>query len=263
MFCDSDDREWIIIDDEETEGDLLSQLLQIETPPSFPAIIPEYYTVLCIDVGVINLGMALLVSDPITYAFQRVGGVDLVNITEHLHEKDCHCTMKHTRTFTDWMEHLFEYYKILFDNVDRILVERQPPCGFVAVEQLIYSRYRNKCELISPNSVHKYHRIGGFDYDGRKEKVVEIALKHLKSPQTEELLQFERKHDMGDAICMGLFWLGIKNINYLLEEDIKRINILRLEEEIIFKSYHGINMNEYLKHFRFILPPEWKSRVCL
>ena len=260
MSHESDDREWIIMDSDD-ECDLLGALPELDPIPSNPPNTPEYYSVLCIDVGVINLGMAALICDPFTYKFQRVVGVDLIDITKHIHTdgNECHCTLNHTRTFTDWMEHLFQYYKDVFEGVDRILIERQPPCGFVAVEQLIYSRYRHKCELISPNSVHKYLRIGGLDYDGRKEKVVEIALKNIQSPQVEEFLHFDRRHDMGDAICMGLFWFDKKHTNYLLDEDIKRINLLRVQEELLFNSQHnGITMDKYLAQFRWVQPPGWK-----
>jgi hypothetical protein len=250
-----DDREWIIMDSDD-EPDNLSEFiptLSIQNESQ-----NDYYSVLCIDIGIVNLGIAALIYDKNTMVFREVVGIDLLDITTFLHRPSEICCLNHTKTFTDWMEHVFQYHKNVFEGVDKILIERQPPCGFVAVEQLIYSRYRYKCELVAPNSVHKYFNIGKLDYDSRKNKVIEIALKHISDPEIiDEFNKFSRQHDMADAICIGLYWLSKKHTEYLEEENICRLANIRLVEEQIFKTQHGITMDEYLAQFR------WKPRKAL
>jgi hypothetical protein len=56
----------------------------------------------------------------------------------------------HDKIICDYMTHLFKKFKSVFDSVDQILIERQPPTGLVAVEELIMREYRNKSKLISP-----------------------------------------------------------------------------------------------------------------
>jgi len=258
MTYESDDREWIIMDsDDEPEYDPPEIVCDLCGPPD-----NNFYSVLCIDVGVINMGMALLIYDKVTMDFRDVVGVDLLDITTFVHKEYVSCCLNHTRTFTDWMEHVFQYYRQVFDSVDKILVERQPPCGFVAVEQLVYSRYRHKCELVAPNSVHKYFHIGKMDYESRKDRVIEIALKHITNPVIlGEFNSFERRHDMADAICIGLFWISKRHAKYLEDENILRLAGIRLVEEKCFKTQHdGITMDEYLEQFRWVPPPGWEKR---
>lgn len=248
MSYEFDDREWIIMDSDDEPDELIENISS-----TIPISDNDYYSVLCIDIGVINLGMAALIYDKITMEFREVVGVDLLDITTFVHENNEVCSLNHTRTFTDWMEHVFQYHKAAFNGSDKILIERQPPCGFVAVEQLIYSRYRDKCELIAPNSVHKKFDISKLSYEIRKEKVVEIALKHITNNDIiDEFNSFNRRHDMADAICIGLYWINNKRIKYLEEENIRRLNEIRIEEENQFKSRHnGMTTDEYLLQFRW------------
>ena len=255
MSHDSDGREWIIMDSDDEPDTTPNDTPQDSQGDSQN----DYYSVLCIDIGVINLGMAALIYDKKTRAFREVVGVDLLDITTFVHQPGEFCCLNHTKTFTDWMEHVFQYYKNVFDSVDKILIERQPPCGFVAVEQLIYSRYRHKCELVAPNSVHKHFHIGKLDYEGRKARVLDIAIKHISNPIIKnELTSFERQHDMADAICIGLYWISKNHSQYLEEENIRRLEEIQLVEEKKFKTQHdGISMDEYLAQFRWVPTPGW------
>ena len=249
MAFEFDNREWIIMDSDDEPDEFRENVYSI-----IPISHNDYYSVLCIDIGVINLGMAALIYDKVTLEFREVVGIDLIDITTFVHEDNELCCLNHTRTFTDWMEHVFQYHKAAFNGADKILIERQPPFGFVAVEQLIYSRYRNKCELIAPNSVHKHFGIGKLSYEGRKDKVIEIALKHIIKPNIiEEFNSFDRRHDMADAVCIGLFWIYKKHMEYLEDENIRRLNDIRIEEEKQFKSNHnGMTTDEYLLQFRWV-----------
>tara|TARA_B100001094_G_scaffold313368_1_gene351092 strand:+ start:274 stop:1008 length:735 start_codon:yes stop_codon:yes gene_type:complete len=237
----NDDREWILLSDSEDEEE------------------PDYYSILCVDIGVKHLGLAAMISEKGTYEFREVVGVDLMDITTFPHHGDSEkCCLSHTKTFADWMEHIFVYYDIIFSKVDKILIERQPPGGFVVVEQLIYSRYRDKCELIAPNSVHKFFKIGMYDYDERKEKVEEIARKKINNPSVlVEFESFERKHDMADAICFGIFWLSKRNQEYLEEENIKRLK--RMAISTGGRVPVGMDFGEWLKQFEY--RPNKRNRI--
>ena len=242
----SDERDWIIMDsDEELEMSDLS--INEKVTLSRGSHDNDYYSILCIDIGVINLGMSVIICDRNTYAFRDVVGVDLLDITTFPHPPggSCECCLNHTKTFTDWMEHIFQYYRIVFDSVDKILIERQPPMGFVAVEQLIFTKYRHKCELISPNSVHKFFGIGKYDYNTRKQRVEEIALKYIKNPAIlEEFMGFERRHDMADSVCIGIFWLDKNNKEYT-----QRKHILDANKRYAYAL--GMTSEEFFRQFRF------------
>jgi len=182
------------------------------------------YCICCIDVGVRNLGIAALVCDSETFKFKKIVGIDLIDITTFPHHGDPKlCKLNHGKTFCDWIEHVFVYYDIVFSKVDKILIERQPPSGFVVVEQLIYSRYREKSELISPVSVHKFLNLRNFNYDERKNRVVKIAKELITDPKIlKEFNMFPRNHDIADAISFGLFWLVMKHKKYLEDENFRR-----------------------------------------
>ena len=245
MILDSDDgREWILLESDDEDEEIV-----------------DYYSILCIDIGVKHLGLAAMICDKETYDFREVVGVDLMDITTFPHPDGVckkSCCLNHAKTFADWMEHVFVYYDIIFSKVDKILIERQPPGGFVVVEQLIYSRYRDKCELIAPNSVHKFFKIGMYDYDERKEKVEEIARKKISNPSVlAEFESFERKHDMADAICFGIFWLSKQHTQYLEEENIKRLK--RMAISTGGRVPVGMNFADWLKQFEY--RPKKRSKI--
>ena len=121
--------------------------------------------------------------------------------------------MYHTKTFCDWLNHVFQEHKC-FEEADYILIERQPPMGFVAIEQLIFSKYRNKAILISPNSMHAYFKLGNFDYDKRKEYTENICKNNIKNPiLLKQLELYHRRHDIADSVCLMLYWINKKKMN--------------------------------------------------
>ena len=103
--------------------------------------------VLCIDVGILNLGVSIGLIDK-EFNLKEIAYVDLIDITKYTHERELDgikCKLRHTKSIADWMEHIFHEHLPLFQEADYILVERQPPSGLVAIEQLIYYRWREKC----------------------------------------------------------------------------------------------------------------------
>ena len=145
------------------------------------------------------------------------------------------------------MEHIFQYYENLFPGVDKILIERQPPMGLVAIEQLIYAKFRDKCELIAPNSMHKFFNIGKYDYSIRKEKVEKIAKRYIIEPAlVADLDAFGRQHDISDAICLGIFWLDKKHAEYTM---IQKMAAIRINSR---GCPRDMCIDEYLAQFRYV-----------
>lgn len=87
-------------------------------------------------------------------------------------------------------------YDHLFKEVDKVLIERQPPAGLTNIESLLHYIYMDKVVLISPLSVHRHFGMSHLDYDQRKERSISIASKHIDN------IPYERQHDIADALCM-------------------------------------------------------------
>lgn len=204
-------------------------------------------TVLSIDIGILNLGISVgVINDE--YKIDEIMWVDLINITKYTHERELDkdtCTLNHTKSIADWLEHVFEEHIEMFEGADYILVERQPPMGLVAVEQIIYYRWRSKCHLISPNSMHKHFRIGHYDYEQRKEQTQRIAQKmwewHPRALDRYSL--YERKHDMTDSICLMAFWLHKKHLKYIETKRKNRIMHTKVNKD-------SMTTDKFLEQFR-------------
>lgn len=174
---------------------------------------PNYKYILCIDIGINHLAFVLL---EITKDFDcnDIIWFDMFDITKHQHldkESEKKCELYHTKTIADWLSHIFYLHHELFEHVDYILIERQPPTGLVAVEQLIYFKYRNKSILIHPKKVHSF--FGWKDeYEQRKEKSVKVFKYRLEKSQRIYLLdqfnRFERQHDISDAYILSTVFLN-------------------------------------------------------
>jgi hypothetical protein len=200
--------------------------------------------VLSIDVGIIHLGISVSLLNK-DYTLKEILWVDNIDITDYKHTKCLisECKLHHTKTFSDWIEHVINENKEYFDNSDIILIEKQPPFGFVVVEQLIFSKYRNKTKIISPNSVHKYFNFSGLDYDKRKEFSIKIADRFLSEKLIEKTKSFDRRHDISDSICIMLYFIKKK------QEEYKKIQ-RRIELEAI-KDTDGVNVFQKLETFRY------------
>ena len=151
------------------------------------------------------------------------------------------------------MSHIFEFYKPIFEGCTKILVERQPPQGFVVIEQLLYSKYRDKTELIHPNSMHSFFNISNYDYEKRKEEVEKIFLEYVREDLKEEFLQLERRHDIADALCIGLYWINNKQNEYKLLETQKRLENLNIKykDKTSYEFEEGMDLMEYLHQFNY------------
>jgi hypothetical protein len=169
--------------------------------------------ILSIDVGIHHLAMILIETTP-DYTQKDVVWFELVNITQFVHldtPSSKTCTIPHTRTVADWLSHLFYLNKELFDLCEKILIERQPPGGQIAIEQLLFFQYRSKAVLVHPRSVHAFFGWSDHDYNERKNRsiqVLEYALKHSKRDWLfKEYQAIERKHDILDAYTQAVCYL--------------------------------------------------------
>ena len=163
--------------------------------------------VLSIDVGLLHLGLSLFeISE--AYEILDVVWVDMVDITQYTHRtvNESECLLFHTKTISDWIDHFIQENEPFF-SADVILIERQPHGAFVAIEQLLFSRFRRKeIYLISPRSVHAYLHMTSLDYDKRKEWSVLIATRVLPERFRDQLLIYPRSHDIADSVCQFLYW---------------------------------------------------------
>ena len=160
--------------------------------------------IVSIDVGIQHLGVSeTLVTDE--YDFMEIVMFEMIDITTCRLPKPC--SLHHTPCFSDWIQHIMVEYKEVFDRSDRILIERQPPQGLVAIEQLFYFQYREKALLVHPRVVHTYLMCGYMDYEGRKLVSEKSARMYLSEEQKERFDREERRHDIADSICMMLWWI--------------------------------------------------------
>ena len=204
------------------------------------------YNVISIDIGVCNLGIScsIITED---FNLEEIVWIDLVNLTEFSHNavKREDCKLPHSRTFSDWMEHFFQEYKHFFDVCDFVIVERQPPTGFVVVEQFIFNRFRNKCHLVSPVNYHSFFNMRDLDYEHRKIKSETIGMRFIQDDDLLRQIEFyNRKHDITDSICMLIYWLDKRQKIHIKQQKIDYANTL---------CFKGVNINKWLEQFRYNL----------
>lgn len=133
----------------------------------------------------------------------------LINIKKLV--TDCNnseCTLRHDLCITDYMYHLFNIYEKEFDMADYILVERQPPKGFVAVQELIVYKYRDKVVLVSPNAVHKHFMMPKTQ---KFRKMFTVGMANNKLSKFLDYSGNTRKHDMSDAYVQLMYYLNREN----------------------------------------------------
>ena len=220
-------------------------------------VLDYQYSVMSIDIGIQHLGISIGITDE-AYNLIDIEWVQLIDITEYTHEHDLldtECHVDHeSRTFADWLQHLFLEYDTLFNGVDYILVERQPPGGLVVIEQIIFFRWRQKCRLIAPRSMHSYFGIGSAaidpgdeGYEKRKRMTELIARKsgdwHPRA--VTEYEQLSRKHDISDSICLMLFWLSKEKAKYVREENRRRC------ENLPMPGVDGMTVDEWFDKMRY------------
>ena len=131
------------------------------------------------------------------------------------------CTLHHENCIPDYLDHFIQEHP-MFEQCDILLIERQPPVGITNVQDLLFTRFRDKVLLISPNSVHSYFGLSN-DYDDRKVNSERIA--HTFLSEFNNFTLNHRKHDISDALLMIIYY-------YKLQVDLQ-INTVPLERTIV------------------------------
>lgn len=181
--------------------------------------------VLSIDIGITNLGFCyseikfpsilgskyknLKLNE--NYSFDNVkdsitvlkcNRIDITKI-KHNTVKICDCTLHHERCIPDYLDHFIQEHQAMFDECDTLLLERQPPVGITNVQDLLFTKFRSKVLLVSPNTVHKYFGLPS-DYMERKVVSESIALGFLEN--FDKFTLNSRKHDISDAMLMIIYY---------------------------------------------------------
>jgi hypothetical protein len=200
--------------------------------------------VLSIDIGISNLGYCYGIMDfnffeqskyknlkqNENYSFEQANKnitiieCNRVDITKVKHSRVCrkNCTLHHENCIPDYLDHFIQEHQYFFEECDVLLLERQPPVGITNVQDLLFTKFRHKVCLVSPNSVHKYFGLPSY-YSSRKIVSESIAVQFLSN--FENFISNSRKHDISDALLMILYY-------YKLELD-KTIKNTKFEKEAI------------------------------
>ncbi len=154
--------------------------------------------VISIDIGLYHLGFIQAYVENKKTVVTQCELIDIKSLSEYCN--DSNCELHHERCISDYVSHLFKTHYTSFEKANRILVEQQPPTGFISIQELIRNKYRNKVSVINPRKMHTFFDIGHLNYEQRKEFTVSYATRALKHFQSFQ--ELERKHDMADAYCL-------------------------------------------------------------
>jgi hypothetical protein len=181
-----------------------------------------FLKVLSIDIGIINLGYVYCIYDldneinsikldfiKTKNDFIEIIKCDRVDITNIKHNRVpfCECKLHHDYCIPDYVEHFIQENEEMFLDSDYIIIERQPPTGITNVQDLIFSKFRNKVQLISPNKIHKYFNMSK-EYSIRKKESETISEYYLS--KFKKFTNNLRKHDISDAMLMLIYFYSIK-----------------------------------------------------
>ena len=182
----------------------------------------NFLKVLSIDVGITNLGYVYSIFDlnneintlklefiKTNNDFIEIISCDRVDITNIKHSKVslCDCKLHHDYCIPDYIDHFIQENQEMFSEADYVIIERQPPTGITNVQDLLFSKFRNKVHLISPNKIHKYFNMSK-DYSIRKKESETISEYYLS--KFKKFTNNHRKHDISDAMLMLIYFYSLK-----------------------------------------------------
>lgn len=158
-------------------------------------------TIVSLDIGLFHMGYVL--GECQNFKLKNVLKCELVNIKKLVY--GCDCSLDHRLCISNYMEHFFKLYGKDLAEARYIVVEQQPPTGFISIQEIIRYQYGHKVVVISPRSMHKHYNMGELSYDDRKKFTVDYSKKYLSQfPQFHRLL---RKHDMADSFMLLMYFL--------------------------------------------------------
>lgn len=169
--------------------------------------------IISIDIGLNHLGF-IYAQCLETFKLQQIIKcklVDIKRLCDYCKIKDC--ALYHEKCIADYMKHFFKKYSKEFKEAQYIVLEQQPPQGFICIQEIIRFQYRDKVFLVSPNTMHKYFEIQRLDYDQRKDFVVSFSKNWLET--CKDFQEYVRKHDMADALCILIVFLQSRSTEYI------------------------------------------------
>jgi len=197
----------------------------------------SFLKVLSIDIGITNLGYVYSIFDldneinSIKINFMKTNNdfieivkCDRVDITNVKHHRIpfCECKLHHDYCIPDYVEHFIQEHQEMFSESDVIIIERQPPTGITNVQDLIFSKFRDKVQLISPNKIHKYFNMSK-DYSIRKKESETISEYYLS--RFKKFTNNVRKHDISDAMLMLIYFYSLKLQEINKNKQVKKVFI--------------------------------------
>jgi len=154
-----------------------------------------------VDVGITHLGLAELDTGQDGTA-RQVLSLMLVDVMQYGRVDEGRPTELYDRLDDFACKH-----DALFARADVIAIERQPLVGLQCVQLFFLSRWRSKCALVSPNSLHKRFLPKGLDYDERKaamERLAEATCTACGVDWQKSGARWPRRHDVADALAISL-----------------------------------------------------------
>ena len=188
--------------------------------------------VIGIDIGIYHMGVVGVKINQ-NYTINEIEFCKLVDIKNYSCNRDC--KLFHDECIADYMSHFFKENQTVLDRADHIIIERQPPMGLIAIQELLVFKYRSKSKLVSPSSMHCHFSISDLNYEQRKIRVVKMIEHQLN--KFKSFTKLERKHDVADALCILKFWLFKENQKY---EEAKRLEEWKANNSTFIK-----NLNDY------------------
>ena len=185
------------------------------------------YKIVSLDIGLFHMGYTQ--SECLNFSLRRILKCELINIKKLVY--GCNCGLDHSLCISNYMEHFFKSYGSDLDEARYILVEQQPPMGFISIQELIRYKYGRKVVVISPRSMHKHYNIGDLNYEDRKKFTTEYSKNYLQAfPNFKTLI---RKHDMADSFMLLMYFLVKKSVT------LEKKGSNKFHKNITDFAYHG------------------------
>jgi hypothetical protein len=174
----------------------------------------------------------------------NVFSCDRIDITEckHIKVHRSECKLEHESCIPDYLDHFIQENSFIFENAEIIILERQPPVGITNVQDLIFTRFRNKVKLISPNTIHKFFKMTRSEYEIRKiesEKITSIYLETFKN-----FTNNCRRHDISDAMLMIIYYFKTRVVK-------KKSIVIDYFEQFKFNKINNKLDPNFFERFRF------------
>jgi len=204
--------------------------------------------VVAVDIGILHMALidaTLGESSPIA----TLHSVHLVNLTclPHACVSLEECKLHHTKELGDRLAHFKQEYSYLFERADQILVERQPITGLQSVQMFLHQSFREKVQLLSPNSMHKFFNLSR-SYQHRKVQVVALMRQICRQVRFDidaACAEMPRLHDVADAICFA-WWQGYQRQSIV---ESPHFRSLRISDTAAFPKLKRFILNR--KRFSF------------